>query len=237
MSLEDRVEELRRRTRPPSWAGARSGSSGSTARQEDRARADRGAVDKGSFAEVDRLVVHQSRRLRDGRPAHSRRRGGHRLGAHPWAAGVRVTPRTSPCFGGSYRRRMPGDLQDHGLRPEAGVPIIDLNDSGVPASREGVVSWTATADIFLPQHLASGVRAPDLRDHGTLRGGGGCTRGHHGLRLHGEALLVMFVKGPDVIKPSPHEEVSFEELGGARPTGGVSASPTSRPRTRTSAWP
>jgi propionyl-CoA carboxylase beta chain len=47
----------------------------------------------------------------------------------------------------------------------------------------------------------------------------------------------MFVTGPEVIKAVTHEEVTFEELGGADTHARTSGVPTSRRRARRSASP
>src|SRR3990170_99241 len=96
-----------------------------------------------------------------------------------------------------------------------GAPLIGLNDSGGARIQEGVVSLGAYADIFLRNTLASGVIPQISAIMGPCAGGA----------VHSPALTdfifmvkgssYMFVTGPDVIKAVTHEEVSFEELGGA----------------------
>jgi propionyl-CoA carboxylase beta chain len=97
-----------------------------------------------------------------------------------------------------------------------GVPIIGINEGGGARIQEGVVSLGLYGDIFTNHVRASGVIPQISLIMGAAAGG------HvYGPALTDFIVMVdqtshMFITGPDVIKTVTGEEVSFEELGGAR---------------------
>lgn len=96
-----------------------------------------------------------------------------------------------------------------------GAPIIGLNDSGGARIQEGVVSLGAYADIFLRNTLASGVIPQISAIMGPCAGGAVYSPALTDLIFMVRNSSYMFVTGPDVVKTVTHEEVSFEDLGGA----------------------
>src|SRR5262249_55997052 len=114
-------------------------------------------LDKGSFAEMDRFVVHtghdfgmdEQRVLGDGVVT-----GSGRIHGRP----VFVFAQDFTVFGGSlseaYARKI-CKIMD--LAMKSGTPVVGLNDSGGARIQEGVVSLAGYADIFLRNTLASGV--------------------------------------------------------------------------------
>jgi propionyl-CoA carboxylase beta chain len=101
------------------------------------------------------------------------------------------------------------------LAMENGAPIIGLNDSGGARIQEGVVSLGGYADIFLRNTLASGVVPQISAIMGPCAGGAVYSPAITDFIVMVEGISNMFVTGPDVVKTVTHEEVSFEELGGA----------------------
>ncbi len=96
-----------------------------------------------------------------------------------------------------------------------GAPVIGLNDSGGARIQEGVVSLGGYADIFLRNTLASGV-VPQLSViMGPCAGGAVYSPAITDFIIMVKDSSYMFVTGPDVVKTVTHEEVSFEDLGGA----------------------
>ncbi len=96
-----------------------------------------------------------------------------------------------------------------------GAPIIGLNDSGGARIQEGVVSLGGYADIFLRNTLASGV-VPQLSVIlGPCAGGAVYSPALTDFIFMVKDISYMFVTGPDVVRAVTHEEVTFEELGGA----------------------
>src|SRR5258707_520055 len=96
-----------------------------------------------------------------------------------------------------------------------GAPVIGLNDGGGARIQEGVVSLGAYADIFLRNTLASGVVPQISAIMGPAAGGAVYSPAITDFIFMVENTSHMFVTGPDVLKTVTHEDVSFEELGGA----------------------
>jgi propionyl-CoA carboxylase beta chain len=126
-------------------------------------------------------------------------------------------------FGGSlseaYARKI-CKIMDLALK--AGVPVIGLNDSGGARIQEGVVSLAGYADIFLRNTLASGVVPQISAIMGPCAGGAVYSPAITDFVFMVKGTSYMFVTGPDVIKAVTHEEVSFEQLGGASTHGAIS---------------
>src|SRR5687767_8749167 len=97
-----------------------------------------------------------------------------------------------------------------------GAPIIGLNDSGGARIQEGVLSLGGYADIFLRNTLASGVVPQISAIMGPCAGGAVYSPAITDFTLMVAKTSYMFVTGPDVLRTVTHEEVTKEELGGAR---------------------
>jgi acetyl-CoA carboxylase carboxyltransferase component len=102
------------------------------------------------------------------------------------------------------------------LAMKNGAPVIGLNDSGGARIQEGVVSLGAYADIFLRNTLASGVVPQISAIMGPCAGGAVYSPAITDFIFMVEETSYMFVTGPNVVKAVTHEDVTFEELGGAR---------------------
>ena len=220
MSLQDRFDELRRRNEAAELAGgpdriARQHKAGKkTARERIEL-----LLDKGSFNEMDRLVVHQSRDFgmdEQRIPGDGVVTGSGRIHGRS----VFVFAQDFTVFGGSlseaYARKI-CKIMD--LAMKTGAPIIGLNDSGGARIQEGVVSLAGYADIFLRNTLASGVVPQISAIMGPCAGGAVYSPAITDFVFMVKGSSYMFVTGPDVIRAVTHEEVSFEELGGAATHG------------------
>ncbi|MCJ7618741.1 MAG: methylmalonyl-CoA carboxyltransferase [Anaerolineae bacterium] len=108
------------------------------------------------------------------------------------------------------------------LAARNGAPVIGLNDSGGARIQEGVVSLGAYADIFLRNTLSSGVIPQISAIMGPCAGGAVYSPAITDFVIMVEESSYMFITGPDVVKAVTHEEVSFEELGGAKAHNSVS---------------
>ena len=171
---------------------------------------------------MDKLVVHQSRDFgMDAQrfPGDGVVVGSGRVHGRP----VYVFAQDFTVFGGSlseaYARKI-CKIMD--LAMKTGVPVIGLNDSGGARIQEGVVSLAGYADIFLRNTLASGVIPQISAIMGPCAGGAVYSPAITDFVFMVKHSSYMFVTGPDVIKAVTHEEVSFEELGGASTHGGTS---------------
>ncbi|MFL5690683.1 MAG: acyl-CoA carboxylase subunit beta [Ktedonobacteraceae bacterium] len=101
------------------------------------------------------------------------------------------------------------------LAMKNGAPVVGLNDSGGARIQEGVVSLGAYADIFLRNTLASGVVPQISAIMGPCAGGAVYSPAITDFIFMVEQTSYMFVTGPNVLKTVTHEDVSFEDLGGA----------------------
>ena len=102
------------------------------------------------------------------------------------------------------------------LAMKNGAPIIGLNDSGGARIQEGVVSLAGYADIFYRNTLASGVIPQISVIMGPCAGGAVYSPALTDFIFMVEETSYMFVTGPNVVKTVTHEEVTSEDLGGAK---------------------
>jgi propionyl-CoA carboxylase beta chain len=102
------------------------------------------------------------------------------------------------------------------LALENGAPVVGLNDSGGARIQEGVVSLGGYADIFHRNVRASGVVPQLSLILGPCAGGAVYSPALTDFTLMVEGSSYMFVTGPNVVKTVTHEEVTSEELGGAK---------------------
>ncbi|CCQ74566.1 acyl-CoA carboxylase subunit beta [Magnetospira sp. QH-2] len=99
---------------------------------------------------------------------------------------------------------------------EVGAPVIGLNDSGGARIQEGVDSLAGYAEVFERNVLASGVVPQISVIMGPCAGGAVYSPAMTDFIFMVEDTSYMFVTGPDVVKTVTHEEVTAEELGGAK---------------------
>ncbi|HEY5614984.1 MAG TPA: acyl-CoA carboxylase subunit beta [Bacteroidota bacterium] len=172
-------------------------------------------LDSDSFEEIGMFVQHRSndfglekqKFLGDGVIT-----GFGRIGGRP----VAVFSQDFTVFGGSLSEAHAEKIckiMDMALK--LGIPIIGLNDSGGARIQEGVVSLGGYADIFLRNVLASGVVPQISAVMGPCAGGAVYSPAMTDFIFMVKNTSYMFVTGPNVVKTVTHEDVSFEELGGA----------------------
>ncbi|MFO8098930.1 MAG: acyl-CoA carboxylase subunit beta [Salinibacter sp.] len=99
---------------------------------------------------------------------------------------------------------------------ENGAPVIGLNDSGGARIQEGVKSLGGYADIFKLNTDASGVIPQISAIMGPCAGGAVYSPAITDFTFMVEDSSYMFVTGPNVVKTVTQEDVTAEELGGAR---------------------
>ena len=172
-------------------------------------------IDKGSFVETDMFVKHhttdfgldQKQYLGDGVVTGYGMVDGRR---------VFIFSQDFTVFGGALSQAHAEKIckiMDHAGK--VGAPVIGLNDSGGARIQEGVVSLGAYADIFLRNTLYSGV-VPQLSVIlGPCAGGAVYSPAITDFTIMTQGTSHMFVTGPNVVKTVTHENVTFEELGGA----------------------
>ena len=172
-------------------------------------------LDKGSFREVDTFVVHRTSDFgldQQVFPGDSVVTGwGTIEGRLVYAFSQDFT-----VLGGSLgevHAEKICKIMDMAMKN--GAPVIGLNDSGGARIQEGVVSLAGYANIFLKNTLASGVVPQISAIMGPCAGGAVYSPALTDFIFMVRGSSYMFVTGPDVVKTVTHEEVSFEDLGGA----------------------
>jgi len=105
-------------------------------------------------------------------------------------------------------------IMDHAMK--LGVPLIGINDSGGARIQEGVNSLAGYGEIFYRNTLASGVIPQISVILGPCAGGAVYSPALTDFVFVVDKISKMFITGPEVIKTVLGEEISMEELGGAR---------------------
>jgi propionyl-CoA carboxylase beta chain len=172
-------------------------------------------LDRGSFHEVDAFVVH---RTSDFDLDKKKYLGDSVVTGWGTIDGrlVYLFSQDFTVFGGSLgevHAEKICKIMDMAMKN--GAPIIGINDSGGARIQEGVVSLGAYAEIFLRNTLASGVVPQISAILGPCAGGAVYSPAITDFIFMVRNSSYMFITGPEVVKSVTHEEVSFEELGGA----------------------
>jgi len=208
-----RLEEMRARSRLGGGA-ARIEAQHKKGRLTARERLDL-LLDKGSFREVDAFVEHRT---------HDFSLDEQKFLSDSVVTGwgtiegrlVYVFSQDFTVFGGSLGEVHAAKIcKIMDMAMKAGAPVIGLNDSGGARIQEGVVSLGGYADIFLRNTLASGVIPQLSAIMGPCAGGAVYSPALTDFIFMVHNSSYMFVTGPDVVKTVTHEDVSFEDLGGA----------------------
>ncbi len=172
-------------------------------------------LDKGSFHEIDAFVVHRSNDFG--------------LNEHIYPGDSVITgwgtiderlvytySQDFTVLGGSLGEVHASKIcKIMNLAIKNGAPVIGINDSGGARIQEGVASLVGYADIFLQNTLASGVIPQISAILGPCAGGAVYSPALTDFVFMARGTSNMFVTGPDVVKAVTHEDVSFEDLGGA----------------------
>ena len=171
-------------------------------------------LDKGTFRETDKFVTHRctdfglekNKILGDGVVTGYGKINGRT---------ACVFSEDFTVFGGSLSKTYAEKickLQDLVLK--MGCPIIGLKDSGGARIQEGVDSLAGYTDVFLRNVLSAGVVPQISAIMGPCAGGAVYSPAMTDFVIMVKGSL-MFLTGPDVVKAATHEDVTFEELGGA----------------------
>ena len=102
------------------------------------------------------------------------------------------------------------------LALKAGVPFVGINDSGGARIQEGVDALSGYGQIFFRNSAASGVIPQISAIMGPTAGGAVYSPAMTDWVFMVKGSSYMFITGPDVIKAVTGEEITFEELGGAK---------------------
>lgn len=96
------------------------------------------------------------------------------------------------------------------------MPLIGINDSGGARIQEGVNALAGYGEIFFRNTMASGVIPQISVILGPCAGGAVYSPALTDFVFVVDKISKMFITGPEVIKTVLGEEISMEELGGAR---------------------
>lgn len=172
-------------------------------------------LDKGSFREMDVFVTHN---IKDFGLDKQKFPGDGVVTGYGTVDGrlVYVYSQDFTVFGGSVSRTHAQKIcKIMEMAMKNGAPVLGLNDSGGARIQEGVLSLAGYADIFYRNVMASGVVPQISVIMGPCAGGAVYSPAITDFVIMVKNTSHMFVTGPDVVKTVTHEEVTFEELGGA----------------------
>ena len=171
-------------------------------------------LDEGSFHELDMLARH---------------RAGDALPEHPYGDGVItgwgtvdgrkvfVFSQDFTVFGGALGEVFAEKIHKlMDLALKVGAPVIGLNDGAGARIQEGVVSLASYGGIFYRNVKASGVTPQISVIMGPCAGGAVYSPIMTDFIFMVDETSYMFITGPDVVKQVTGEDVSQQDLGGAR---------------------
>src|SRR5271156_2088978 len=179
-------------------------------------------LDDDSFVELDALARHRSTNfgLGENRPL-----GDGVVTGYGTIDGrdVCIFSQDATVFGGSlgevYGEKI---VKVQELAIKTGRPLIGINDGAGARIQEGVVSLGLYSRIFRNNILASGVVPQISLIMGAAAGGHVYSPALTDFVIMVDQTSQMFITGPDVIKTVTGEDVTLEELGGARTHNTVS---------------
>jgi methylmalonyl-CoA decarboxylase subunit alpha len=102
------------------------------------------------------------------------------------------------------------------LAVKVGAPLIGINDSGGGRIQEGIEGQNGYGKIFYRNSIYSGVIPQFSAILGPCAGGAVYSPAITDFIFMTEGISRMFITGPNVIKEVTGEEISDEELGGAK---------------------
>ena len=178
-------------------------------------------LDEGSFEEFDMLKAGRGPRLGGGKEYLS----DGVITGHGTIDGreVFLFSQDFTVIGGSLGEAHSEKIckvMDQAVR--SGAPFIGLNDSGGARIQEGVDALAAYGQIFNRNVMASGVIPQISCIMGPCAGGAVYSPSMTDFTFMVDSSSFMFVTGPNVVKTVIHQDISFEDLGGAKVHGAKS---------------
>jgi len=173
-------------------------------------------LDRNSFHEYDLFVEHKCADFdmdKKKLPADGVITGTGSIKGHP----VGIFAQDFTVAGGSLglmHARKITKIMDHSIK--MGIPLIGINDSGGARIQEGVNSLAGYGEIFYRNTLASGVIPQISVILGPCAGGAVYSPAFTDFVFVVDKISKMFITGPEVIKTVLGEEISMEDLGGAK---------------------
>lgn len=217
MALKKQIQELQKRREEAKMGGGEKAIEKQEAMGKMTARNRILALlDKDSFQEYDMFVQHEAR---DFDMAKKILHGDGVIIGTGTISGqpVCIFAQDFTVAGGSLglmHSRKITKIMDHSLKMK--VPLIGINDSGGARIQEGVNSLAGYGEIFFRNTLASGVIPQISVILGPCAGGAVYSPALTDFVFVVENISKMFITGPEVIRTVLGEEISMEDLGGAR---------------------
>ena len=173
-------------------------------------------LDVGSFEEFDMFVEHRSTNFGMDKKKFL---GDGVVTGYGTIDGrlVYIFAQDFTVFGGSLSETLALKIckvMDQAMK--MGAPVIGINDSGGARIQEGVNSLAGYAEIFQRNILASGVIPQISGIFGPCAGGAVYSPALTDFSIMTEGTSYMFLTGPKVVKSVTGEDVTQEQLGGAR---------------------
>ena len=173
-------------------------------------------LDEGSFEEFDMFVKHRCTNFGIDKESYF---GDGVVTGYGTIDGrlVYVFSQDFTVFGGSLSETFAAKIcKVMDMAMKNGAPLIGINDSGGARIQEGVNSLSGYTEIFQRNILASGVIPQISVILGPCAGGAVYSPALTDFVFVVENISKMFITGPEVIKTVLGEEISMEELGGAK---------------------
>jgi acetyl-CoA carboxylase carboxyltransferase component len=173
-------------------------------------------LDDGSFNEYDLFVEHEARDFgMERKVLHGDGviTGTGTINGQPVGIFAQDFTVAGGSLGSMHARKIT-KIMDHALKMR--MPLIGINDSGGARIQEGVSSLAGYGEIFFRNTLASGVIPQISVILGPCAGGAVYSPALTDFVFVVDNISKMFITGPEVIKTVLGEDVSMEELGGAR---------------------
>jgi acetyl-CoA carboxylase carboxyltransferase component len=172
-------------------------------------------VDRNSFEELDLFTRHRSQLL--GLEARRPYGDGVVTGmARIGGRDVMLFSHDAAAFGGSLGEVFAEKVcKVMDLAYQNRVPVIGINDSGGARIQEGVVSLAGYGEIFFRNVQSSGVIPQLSLILGPCTGGAVYSPAMTDFTFMAHGVGYMFITGPEVIRVTTGEEVTFDSLGGA----------------------
>ncbi len=217
MALSKKIEELKKRRELVEKGGGEKAIEKQLAMGKMTARERvRSIVDEGSFHEYDMFVEHDARDFdMDKVKLHGDGviTGTGTVNGKPICIFAQDFTVAGGSLGLMHARKIT-KIMDHALKMR--MPLIGINDSGGARIQEGVNSLAGYGDIFFRNTINSGVIPQISVILGPCAGGAVYSPALTDFVFVVDKISKMFITGPEVIKTVIGEEISMEDLGGAR---------------------
>ena len=173
-------------------------------------------LDEGSFHEYDLFVQHSGRDFDMDKkilPGDGVVTGTGTINGYPVCIYAQDFTVAGGSLGFMHAKKI-CKIMDHAMKLK--TPIIGINDSGGARIQEGVNALSGYGEIFYRNTMASGVIPQISVILGPCAGGAVYSPALTDFVFVVDKISKMFITGPDVIKTVLGEEISQEDLGGAR---------------------